>query len=97
MQPREKPRAHYELEFKRCLMRHLTPKSVDAPQHEWGNKGNKPLIHRNATELDMNQWRRNWLNPPPPKPKRDKLKRDQPLATIMFSGSLYDFDERKGS
>ena len=91
LQPRKKPRAKYELEFKRCLMMHPTRKSVDEPQHEWGNKGKTPVIHPRATELEIRQWLRNWENPPPPKPKRDKLKRDQPLATIMFSGSLYDF------
>ena len=78
-------------------MMHPTRKSVDEPPHEWGNKGKKPLIHPHATELEIHEWLRNWRNPPPPKPKPDKLKRDQPLATIMFSGSLYDFDERNGS
>ena len=76
---------------------HSTHKSVDEPSHEWGNKGDMPLLHRNAIELEIDQWRRNSLNPLPPKLKRDKLKRDQPLATIMFSGLLYDFDECKGS
>ncbi len=45
----QKPRAHYEKEFKLCLMHHPTRKSVDEPQHEWGNKREK-ATHSSARD-----------------------------------------------
>jgi hypothetical protein len=77
-----------------CLRFTVKRTSVDQPKDQWVSK--KPaLLNPHATEAQIRTWRRNWLNPPPPRQKRTD-KRTLLLATVTVSGELFDFNRKTG-
>lgn len=79
-----------------CLNHRPSRTSRSQPKHEWGYAAGKTVIHQHATEAEIHQWKRNWFNPPPPKPKRRLDDRVLVLATIKVNGALFDFDKKTG-
>ena len=78
--------------FKACL--HFTPtrKTLDAPKHEWKTKDTDPLIHPEASSLELASWRKRWETPIKQK-EEDKFRRNVKLLTVSVSQDLFAFDE----
>lgn len=80
--------------FKVCLEFTAKRKSLSEPKYEWSTKL-PALISPRTSEAVVRNWRREWNDPPPPKQQRSD-KRTLPLASIMVSGELFDFDKKTG-